>query len=71
MLLPAQMRSRFNNDPAELLKFIKDPANLDEAVKLGILVKKEAPKGDPVPPPAPPSPVPPVVPLLLLQLKQF
>lgn len=44
--LPAVIRSRFSNDPAKLVDFIQDPANLDEGVKLGLMkvVPKEAPK---------------------------
>lgn len=35
--LPAVVRERFANDPAQLLTFVADPANLDEARKLGLL----------------------------------
>lgn len=35
--LPADMRSRFKNDPAELLDFVGNPANYDECVKLGLM----------------------------------
>jgi len=35
--LPANMRDRFSNEPQNLLAFIADPANLDEARKLGLL----------------------------------
>lgn len=45
--LPAQVRARFQNDPAELLAFIENRDNLEEARKLGML-KDE--------PPAPPKP---------------
>lgn len=37
--LPSKTRQRFNNDPAELLSFLQDPKNLDEAVELGLLEK--------------------------------
>lgn len=37
--LPAELRARFGNDPAELLAFMDDPDNLDEAVKLGLVQK--------------------------------
>lgn len=40
--LPADLRDRFNNDPARLMAFIEDDTNLDEAVKLG-LVNKPSP----------------------------
>lgn len=36
MLLPAQTRARFENDPAKLLEFIQDPQNNEEAIKLGL-----------------------------------
>lgn len=36
MALPAKVRSRFNNDPAELLDFVDDPMNLEEARSLGL-----------------------------------
>lgn len=39
--LPAEIRERFNYDPALLLKFVSDEANYDEAVKLGIVIPKE------------------------------
>lgn len=35
-LLPAPVRNRFNNDPEALIKFLDDPANDQEAVKLGL-----------------------------------
>lgn len=46
--LPSRIRSRFDNDPSHLLAFLEDPANAEEAVKLGL-----------VNPPTPPSPKPP------------
>lgn len=39
MALPAKIRTRFQNDPLELLEWIKDGRNLDEAVRLGLLTK--------------------------------
>lgn len=35
--LPAVVRKRFGNDPAKLLEFVADPANVEEAVKLGLM----------------------------------
>lgn len=35
--LPSDLRARLANDPGELLRFIDDPDNLDEAVQLGLL----------------------------------
>jgi phage internal scaffolding protein len=51
-LLPAQIRARFNNDPAELIQFLDDGNNRSEAVELGLIEKGaaevvEAPKNTP------------------------
>mgnify|MGYP000367067270 CR=1 FL=1 len=35
--LPSYLRTRFNNDPAQLLAFLEDPQNLSEARELGII----------------------------------
>lgn len=35
--LPARVRERFGNDPASLILFVQDPANQEEAHKLGLL----------------------------------
>ena len=35
--LPANVRSRFSNNPAQLLDFLNDSSNYDEAVKLGLI----------------------------------
>ena len=48
MALPADLRLRFQNNPLELLAFVADSSNRDEAVKLGLIDKA--------------SPVPAVVP---------
>lgn len=42
MELPAQVRSRFANDPAQLLGFLQDPSNRSEAEKLGLITPKPA-----------------------------
>lgn len=34
---PAEVRSRFNNDPSAMLRFVEDKANWKEAAKLGML----------------------------------
>lgn len=36
MGMSAEIRNRFQNDPAQMIAFLDDPKNLDEAVKLGI-----------------------------------
>lgn len=38
--IPAEIRAQFNNDPAELIKFVDDPKNKDEAISLGLLPQK-------------------------------
>lgn len=38
--LDAKVRARFNNDPAQMLEFVGDPANQDEMVKLGLAVAR-------------------------------
>ncbi|WNK14141.1 MAG: internal scaffolding protein [Microvirus sp.] len=48
-LMPADVRSRFQNDPAAFLDFCNDPNNAVEAVKLGIAVIK-TPEVIPTPP---------------------
>lgn len=37
--LPADLRKRFNNDPAELYAFVSDERNTDLAVELGLLAR--------------------------------
>lgn len=63
MSLPAKIRTRFANDPAQLIAFIEDPENRDEAIKLGFIPKpvifppstEEQPKGRTDPPKSEPS----------------
>lgn len=40
MSLPAKVRDRFQNNPAEFLAFMSDPGNVDEMIKLGLAVKR-------------------------------
>lgn len=37
--LPSQIRQRFNNDPSQLLAFLQDKNNLEEAISLGLVEK--------------------------------
>jgi len=37
LTLPAAIRKRFDNDPGELLNFLSDESNIDEAMELGII----------------------------------
>lgn len=43
--LPSAVRARFRNNPAEFLDFMADTRNVDEAVKLGLVVKRPAAPG--------------------------
>lgn len=45
--MPADVRARFGNDPAQFVDFCSDPANLSEMRKLGLAVP-ETP--EPLPP---------------------
>ena len=45
MKMPAQVRARFHNSPQEFLDFFADPGNRDEAVRLGLAVPIDQPKG--------------------------
>lgn len=47
MSLPADVRKRFDNDPAKLYEFVHDDSNLEEARTLGLL--------KPLPPPVEPQ----------------
>jgi len=35
--LPAEIRSKFDNDPSELLKFMDNPENREEGIKIGLI----------------------------------
>jgi phage internal scaffolding protein len=52
--LPSFIRDRFNNDPAQLLAFLGDEKNKDEAIKLGII----SPTPEEAPAPSEPVSVP-------------
>lgn len=56
--LPSRIRDRMENNPANLIAFMDDPENLDEAVELGLVIVNE-PERDPVPEPEPTPPVAP------------
>lgn len=43
MRLPSDVRARFANNPVELVRFVQDDANYDEAVRLGLVPKPAAP----------------------------
>lgn len=45
--LPSSIRARFDHNPGEFVAFMDNPANIDEAVKLGLAsyVKEDIPTG--------------------------
>lgn len=47
--VPSNVRKRFHNNPQELVEFLKDPENREEAIKLG-LVEKPPKQENPTPP---------------------
>lgn len=49
MAMPAEVRSRFENDPQQFLEFCVNPANLEEMRKLGLAVPAPV-VVEPVPP---------------------
>lgn len=50
--MSAEVRERFANDPAKMIEFLSDERNVDEAVKLGLVVRRPEPvKAEPVPEP--------------------
>ena len=44
MRMDAKVRARFHNSPQEFLEFFADPANADEAVRLGLATSKPVTK---------------------------
>jgi len=55
MTLPSAVRDRFANDPAQILAFLADESNREEAIKLGLVTKPldaPAPVADPAAPAA-------------------
>lgn len=54
MALPSVAREKFENDPVKLFEFLRDKGNYEEAVKLGLVVKKDV-----VPPVVPADPATP------------
>lgn len=51
--LPAILRKKFNHDPQEFVKYLQDPSNDEEAIKLGLKKKKVA--SEPLVPSEPPK----------------
>lgn len=46
--LPSTVRKRFRNDPADFVDFVSDPANADEAERLGLIKRPEPVEKPPV-----------------------
>lgn len=47
MTLPAAIRQEFQNDPGQLMDFLNNPENLDEAIEMGLL--EPSPADEPTP----------------------
>lgn len=41
MQLPSEVRDKFDNKPGNLISFLQDEKNVDEAVKLGLVTKRD------------------------------
>lgn len=39
--MSSKIRERFMNDPVNMVNFLSDPKNIDEAVELGMVIKKQ------------------------------
>lgn len=46
--VPAHIRLRFNNDPGQFISFLDNPENDEEAIKLNLKVRRQAPPPDPI-----------------------
>lgn len=42
--LPSNLRQKFGHDPQQLITFLSDDKNYDEAVQLGLVIQKEQPQ---------------------------
>lgn len=62
MTLPSAVRAKFENSVEKCLEFISEPANVREAVKLGLLPESMIPITDVVMNPVPPAQDAPVIP---------
>lgn len=59
--VPAEMRNRFQNDPAQFLDFVQNPDNIDELVEMGLaeppaITERREEVEPPTPPETPPEP---------------
>lgn len=48
MKMPAEVRSRFNNDPGLFVEFCSDEKNLPDLIKMGLVVDKTPKPADPL-----------------------
>lgn len=55
MTLPPDLRARFENEPAQLLDFVSQEENREEAIELGIIQKPEVEPEASVAPETPPE----------------
>jgi len=51
--LPSRVRERFKNNPADFMTFMSNSKNYEEAVTLGLAIRKPETTPDPVPTPNP------------------
>lgn len=54
--MPADIRQRFGNDPAQLIRFLADPSKQEEAIQLGLRIRPPQSQQPVTPPPAPGTP---------------
>lgn len=47
-MLPGDLRQKFGDNPQNIINFLNDPNNRDEAIKLGLVNPKVEPQVDPV-----------------------
>lgn len=45
MRLPAEIRANFDNEPGELIRFLDNPDNFDEALEMGLVTEEDRPQG--------------------------
>lgn len=49
--MSAEIRNRFNNEPQEMIDFLANPANKEEAIKLGMILEENKEVIETPPPP--------------------
>ena len=54
--MPAKLRHQFQNDPIQLVSYLQDPKNHEEAIHLGLMVKRDEPNSKPNDATTPPAP---------------